>query len=95
VSCVLLHPSRSPRVRLIVAFLAVVFTLSRGTAVAQYNTAEIEGIVKDAQGGAVAGARIVAAHVGSGLTIERLSDGAGRFFLPALAVGEYVVTVEF
>ena len=94
-SYVLLHPPLLLRqLGFTFVFFVVVFALSRGTAVAQYNTAEIEGIVKDEQGCAVAGASIVAVHVGSGLKIERLSDNAGRFFLPALPVGEYAVTVE-
>lgn len=91
---VLLHPSLLRRFGFPVAFFALRLALSRGTAVAQYNTAEIEGVAKDGQGGGVAGASIVAARVGSGLKIERVSDSAGRFFLPALPVGEYVVAVE-
>jgi Carboxypeptidase regulatory-like domain len=75
-------------------FSGILFTLSSGMAVAQYNTAEIEGIVKDEQGGAVAGASIVATHMASGLKFERFSDGAGRVFLAALPVGEYTITVE-
>ena len=78
----------------ILAIVAVVFAVSRGTAFAQYNTAEIAGIVRDEQGGAVAGATIVAVHVASGLKMQRVSDDAGRFFFPGLPVGEFDVTVE-
>jgi Carboxypeptidase regulatory-like domain len=83
------------RPRLILAlFGAVVLLLSPQVVVAQYNTAEIEGVVKDEQGGVVPGASVVAVHVVSGLKTERVSDIAGRFFLPGLPVGEYTVTVE-
>ena len=64
------------------------------TSLAQYNTAEISGVVKDVQGGVVPGVRVAARHLESGLTVERASDEAGRFFLPALPVGEYTVTAE-
>ena len=89
-----LHPALLRRLRSTFAFVAILVSLSQETAVAQYNTAELEGIVKDEQGAPAAGASIVAVHVRSGLKIERLSDGGGRFFLPGLPVGEYVVTVE-
>ena len=79
---------------LILAIVAVVFAVSHGTAFAQYNTAEIAGIVRDEQGGAVSGATIVAVHVASGLKMQRVSDDAGRFFFPGLPVGEFDVTVE-
>jgi hypothetical protein len=61
---------------------------------AQYNTAEISGVVKDAQGGVLPGATVVAQHVASSRKVERVTDEQGRFFLPALPVGDYEVTVE-
>jgi hypothetical protein len=64
------------------------------TASAQYNTAEISGIVRDAQGGALPGATVVATHLPSGQKTTRISDGSGRFLLPALIVGPYVIVVE-
>jgi len=72
------------------AIAAIVST----TAVAQYNTAEISGIVHDRQGGVLPGATITATHLPSGQKTTRTSDGGGRFLLPALTVGPYVVVVE-
>ena len=46
-------------------------------------------VVVDAQGGVLPGADVAAVHVESGVRIERLSDAAGRFFLPALRGGRY------
>ncbi len=66
--------------------------LTGGTSFAQYNTAEISGVVKDDQGGVLPGVSVAATNVASGLKIERVSDDAGRFFLPALPVGEYTIT---
>jgi hypothetical protein len=60
---------------------------------AQTNTAELKGVVKDPLGGVLPGATILAVHLGSGLRIERVSDENGRFFIPALPVGTYAITV--
>ena len=60
---------------------------------AQTNTAEIQGVVRDPLGGLLPGASVVIVHVVSGFRVERTSDGNGRFFVPALPVGEYAVTV--
>jgi hypothetical protein len=60
---------------------------------AQYNTAEISGVVKDAQGGVLPGAIVAAVHLASGLRVERTTDDAGRYFLPALPVGQYTLSV--
>jgi len=54
---------------------------------AQYNTAEIDGVVKDAQGGVLPGATVTAVHLASGQRVVRITDEVGRFFLPALQVG--------
>jgi hypothetical protein len=61
---------------------------------AQYNTAEIGGVVKDVQGGVLPGATVAAVHLASRLRVERTTDSGGRFLLPALPVGEYALSVE-
>jgi Carboxypeptidase regulatory-like domain/TonB dependent receptor len=73
---------------------AVVGILWAVAAAAQYNTAEIAGVVSDAQGGSLPGATVTALHVASGARVVRSADSAGRFFLPALPAGEYVLTIE-
>ena len=79
----------------ILSLLSVsLLVLTAGTTFAQYNTAEISGVVKDAQGGALPGTTVTATQLASGLKVERVSDSAGRFFLPALPVGEYTITAE-
>ncbi|MGE3843390.1 MAG: carboxypeptidase regulatory-like domain-containing protein [Vicinamibacterales bacterium] len=80
-------------VRVVVGWCLLAGPLS-GLASAQYNTAEIFGVVKDGQGGVLPGARVVALDTASGLRTERLTDPEGRFFLPALPVGNYDVSVE-
>ena len=73
--------------------LALVVFVAASTP-AQTNTAEIEGVVKDPQGAALVGATVIATHVASGRRIERATDQAGRFFLPALPGGTYDLTIS-
>jgi hypothetical protein len=49
----------------LVVLLAVLCLLA-----AQTNTGEISGVVRDAQGGALPGARVIAEHVDSGVRVE-------------------------
>lgn len=60
---------------------------------AQTNTGEISGVVKDASGAVLPGATVVATHVASGTVIQRVTDAAGRFFLPALRIGRWNISV--
>jgi hypothetical protein len=73
--------------------LLVLSLLPTSAALAQYTTAEISGVVKDTQGAVVPGATVTATHLASGLTVERVSDAAGRFLLPGLPVGIYMLSV--
>src|SRR3990167_7256290 len=70
-------------------FLLAALVLSAGTGLAQYNTAEIGGVVKDTQGGVLPGATVEAVHASTGFKIERVTGEDGRFFLPGLPIGEY------
>jgi len=63
-------------------------------AAAQINTADITGVVRDAQGGVVPGAVVVAEQRASGFRVERVSNAVGRFLLSALPVGEYTLSAE-
>ena len=62
--------------------------------VAQTNTGEFEGIVRDESGGVLPGATVVATHPASGFTIERVTDLEGRVFMSSLPIGEWEVTAE-
>ena len=74
--------------------LFVAVSLLAKAGIAQTNTAEIAGEVRDSQGGVLPGATVTVSHVGSGFRIVRVSDQVGRFFMPGLPVGEYVIVVE-
>ena len=55
----------------------------------QINTGQISGEVRDSSGAVLPGVTVTATHVGSGLMIERVTDGEGRYFLPALRIGAW------
>ncbi|MEE8160706.1 MAG: carboxypeptidase regulatory-like domain-containing protein, partial [Acidobacteriota bacterium] len=61
---------------------------------AQTNTAEIIGAVQDASGAVLPGVVVAAVHTSSGFRAERITDQEGAFLLPALPVGEQVITAE-
>jgi hypothetical protein len=75
-------------------FCIVGWLLSAAAAVAQTNTGQIAGVVRDAQGGALPGATVIAEHFESGTRITRVADEAGRYLLPSLRVGSYTITAE-
>ena len=71
--------------------LAIVFALVATAALGQINTGEISGVVRDTSGGVLPGATVTATHVATGIVVERVADGEGRFFLPALRIGTWNV----
>ena len=73
---------------------ALILAVGPAVAAAQTNTGEISGVVRDAQGGVLQGATVVATHGESGGTVQRLTDERGRYHLPSLRLGTHVITVE-
>jgi carboxypeptidase family protein len=63
-------------------------------AIAQTNTGEVGGVVKDISGGVVPGATVTGRHAATGLVVERVTDSQGRFFLPALRTGQWDITAS-
>ncbi len=77
-------------------YVLVAACLIAGTvapAAAQTNTGEIAGVIQDGSGAVLPGAAVIATHPASGTVVERVTDEAGRFFLPALRTGEWDLTV--
>ena len=70
----------------------LVVILASTPALAQFNTGEIRGIVRDNSGGVLPGATVSVRHPASGLLVERITDSEGRFFFPALQIGEWEIT---
>lgn len=65
-----------------------------GSAAAQTNTAEIAGVVRDSLGETLPHATVSARHLESGSVVQRVADERGRYFIPALRVGDYLLTAE-
>lgn len=61
---------------------------------ASLGTGVLSGTVLDAQGGAIAGARVTAINAGTGGTRELPTTTAGQFTIPVLPPGDYTVIVE-
>lgn len=61
------------------------------TAAAQFNTGVLVGVVRDSSGGVLPGAVVKATHPASGLVVERVTDGDGRFLFPALPIGQWEI----
>jgi hypothetical protein len=78
--------------RPLVLAVFVLFGTQSGVASAQTNTGEIAGLVRDSSGGVLPGATVTARHPASGLTVERVTDGGGRFFFPGLRIGQWEIT---
>ena len=86
----------SLKARQIIASILTVFFFGATGALAraQTNTGEIAGTVRDGSGGVMPGATVTARHSTAGLTVERVTDADGRFFLPALRIGTWEITAN-
>ena len=80
--------------RMRAAILAALWALSPAPAAGQFNTGEIGGVVRDTSGGVLPGATVTATHVATGIVVERVTDGEGRFLLPALRIGTWNVAAR-
>ena len=90
------------RFRYLAAFVAVALLVAL-PALAQEQRSAIEGVVKDAQGGAIVGATVTARMSSaveqrgervSGPGIEVVSDATGTYRFPALTPGRYEITAN-
>ena len=61
---------------------------------AQKDTGSIVGVVKDAGGGVVPGAKVTARDVDRGVEFTTTTDSNGEYVAGPLKVGRYTVTVE-
>jgi hypothetical protein len=60
----------------------------------QESRGTIAGVVTDAQGAVVPGAKITVVQVGTGSTVNIVSGAAGDYLVPRLLPGEYFITVQ-
>jgi len=77
-------------VGLLLALMAMMMT----TALAQTYTATVTGTVADAQGAAIAGAKVTAINQGTKLEYTAQTSDSGVYTIPFLPVGNYVISIE-
>ena len=87
--------SRTTLFRSLAPLVCCVLLWPAGRANAQgVTTGALAGVVKDAQGGVIPGATVLAVHQPSGSTYEAVTQSDGRFVMPGMRVGgPYTVTV--
>ena len=78
--------------RLIV--LGLLLAAGAASAAGQANTGDLGGVVRDESGAVLPGAAVVAMHVDTGFSVERVTDADGRFFMASLPIGAWEITAE-
>ncbi|MFN0101487.1 MAG: carboxypeptidase regulatory-like domain-containing protein [Bryobacteraceae bacterium] len=73
---------------------AGLFLLTALTLPAQFDNAVILGTIRDAKGGAVAGAVITARNKQTGISATGKTGEEGNYLFPALRIGSYRITAE-
>jgi hypothetical protein len=77
-----------------VATLLFSFGFSENLLFAQFDTGSLGGLVKDASGSVVPGAKITLSDAAIGITVSTSTNEAGTYEFPNLRVGTYKVTAE-
>src|SRR5579862_7484351 len=75
-------------------FILPLVLLSASQIYAQKDTGSIVGVVKDAGGGVVPGAKVTARDVDRGIEFTTTTDSNGEYVAGPLKVGRYTITVE-
>lgn len=88
------HPAHTLRVWRAVAWLTVAALIGAAPLRAQVNGGEIAGVVRDAQGAVLPGVSVVAVHLETGASIERVTDGSGHYLVAGLPVGSYSISAS-
>jgi hypothetical protein len=76
------------------AFAALFLVGSAAPALAQFERAQISGVVKDEQGGVMPGVSVTATSQSTGLATSAVTDSSGFYTFPALNPGKYNVVAE-
>ena len=75
-------------------FILPLVLLSASQIYAQKDTGSIVGVVRDAGGGVIPGAKVTARDVDRGIEFTTTTDANGEYVAGPLKVGRYTVTVE-
>jgi hypothetical protein len=74
--------------------IPVLLFLGAAGGLAQSNLASVSGVISDAQGAVMQGARVTMINAQTGVPAHAASNDAGFYAIPNLAVGTYTLTVE-
>src|SRR5258708_5148759 len=74
-------------------FLLPLMVVIAASAIAQINTATLDGTVKDPQGALVVSAEVVVVNTQTGQTFQTKTDDHGHWAVPSLPTSIYRVTV--
>ncbi|MEW5974437.1 MAG: carboxypeptidase regulatory-like domain-containing protein [Acidobacteriota bacterium] len=77
----------------VVCSLSIVLLLS-SAALAQLSKGSLSGTITDPNNLVIAGAKVLATHVPTGIVYETVTSDAGLYAFPSLNVGPYTVSVE-
>ncbi len=88
-------PLKDLRRALFSGILFILFCLSTLVpAFAQSEQAVVGGVVTDAQGAAISGAKVLIVSEATGVRAESVTNGSGSYLIPNLKIGVYSITVE-
>ncbi|MEG9433496.1 TonB-dependent receptor [Terriglobus sp. ADX1] len=82
------------RYRLASIALALIATSAQPSLVAQVVGSTIHGVVTDSSGAAVSGATVIVRDEDTGTERRLITDAAGRYAAPSVAVGTYSISVQ-
>ena len=74
--------------------LALLLSLSAGSAAAQTNSGQISGTIRDSQGGVLPGVTVTVTNVDTGITWTEVTSPLGTYTVTNLPVGRYTVNAE-
>jgi hypothetical protein len=80
--------------RIYTLLLCGAFVILPLSAWAQMNTGEVGGVARDTSGAVLPGASVSARNSATGQVFDRITDGEGRFFIPAMQTGTWDITVS-
>lgn len=76
-----------------IAFLA--FAVVMSPLMAQVDTGSVMGLIRDASGGTIVGAKVTLLNEGTGFQQNVTTSGEGRYLFTPVKIGSYTVEVEF
>jgi len=72
----------------------IALLITAGMTLAQTNTGQISGTIKDASGGVLPGVTVTVTNVGTGIARTAVTDEKGAYVITNLPVGSYAVGAE-